>query len=147
MQISGGHEETLTNISIIGTMFYCYRIYENIEQIMRCAVSMSSVEIENIVQALSAASTIELRVLIMPAYCTYSSNLVRQILIHLIENDTKLFERCYQLMVNNYQDIFQSKIPKIPETGFEIISEIICAFLSKQMRTMKTEDKIQHLED
>ena len=147
VQIANGCEQTLANISIIGTIFYKYRIYEKIAQIMNCAVCMSSLEIENLAAALSMASTIELKVLIVPAYCTYSSNLLKQMLIHLIDNDTKLFERCYSLTFNHYQEIFQSKIPKIPEIGFEIISEIICTFLSKQMRMIKPEDKISHLDN
>ena len=69
---------------------------------MNCAVCMNSVEIVNLTKALSAASTLELQVLIVPAYCTYSSNSLKQLLIHLIDNDTKLFEECYSLTLNHY---------------------------------------------
>ncbi|CAL6102266.1 Sec7_family protein [Hexamita inflata] len=140
--------QTIQNIINISTEFYNRDIFGISDHTIMNGVYLPKTEMEFLTQALAQASSIELEMLILPAYCLNCSTLLNNLLVHLIENDQDQFENCYSATFNHYQEIFVSKIPQIPENGFAGAAQVIGTFLSRQMRSIKTrDDAVKHVDN
>lgn len=122
------------NLINIAIKFYNHNIFDIVNYLPVALSQPGFDEYEHVINALSRVSQVELCVYIQQSYCLYSNTLLTQIFTNLIENNIKLFTTCYSQTFNHYEKILTSRVPEIPERGFESVAQIIGTFLSKQIR-------------